>query len=227
MCLCGLAALVSRKVSGLGWEAMAFKHRRGSPGCRDRSRRKEFRQMRSQLTAERSGLAGSIPRPMCGRGSVAGVAGPTSPRFCKASTSRRFTRRIKNGTLAHRLRVAGEERKSQEQEEIKRLRAQVELLSKQQGTEKSPEEPCEPARRGSGLEEGCKMEVVEETRKSWRSKRKACSGSCGISSMDKVFRDRQEVWKEQLKEIEMKRTELLLEHQKNAQAVTKVAELAG
>ena len=49
--------------------------------------------------------------------------------------------------------------KSQEQEEMKRLRAQVELLSKQQGTEKSPEEPGEPARRGSGLEEGCRLEV--------------------------------------------------------------------
>ena len=57
----------------------------------------------------------------------------------------------------------GEEWKSKEQEEIKRLRAQVELLSKQQGTVKSPEEPGEPARRGSGLEEVCKMEFEEET----------------------------------------------------------------
>ena len=43
------------------------------------------------------------------------------------------------------------------------MRAQVVVLSKQQGAGKSPEEPGEPARRGSGLDEGCKMEFDEET----------------------------------------------------------------
>ena len=57
----------------------------------------------------------------------------------------------------------GDDWKSQEQEDIKRLRVQVELLSKQQGMGKSSEEPGELARRGSGLEEGCKMESDEET----------------------------------------------------------------
>ena len=51
-----------------------------------------------------------------------------------------------------------EEWKCQEQEEIKRLRAQVELLRKQQGDRKSPEELGEPARKGGGTEEGCKMD---------------------------------------------------------------------
>ena len=49
-----------------------------------------------------------------------------------------------------------------QQEEIKKLRAQVELLSTQQGAEKSPEESSEPARRRSGLDEGCRLEVEEE-----------------------------------------------------------------
>ena len=40
--------------------------------------------------------------------------------------------------------------------------AQVELLSKQQGAEKSPEESSELARRGSDLDDGCQMEVEEE-----------------------------------------------------------------
>ena len=55
----------------------------------------------------------------------------------------------------------GEDWKSQEQEEVKRLRVQVELLSKQQGQGKSPEEPGEPAKRGSGMEEGCKIKEAD------------------------------------------------------------------
>ena len=105
LCLCGLSSLISGKVFFFGWEAMAFKHRRRSPGCRDRSGRKVFWQMRSQLTAERSGLASSVLRHMCGRGGIAGVVGTTSLRVCKASISWRCMRRIKNGTLDHRPRV--------------------------------------------------------------------------------------------------------------------------
>ena len=58
---------------------------------------------------------------------------------------------------------AGEEWRPQGQkEEIKKLRAQVELLSEQQGAGKSLEEPSELAWRGSDLDEGCWMEVEEE-----------------------------------------------------------------
>ena len=49
-----------------------------------------------------------------------------------------------------------------QEEEIKKLRAQVELLRMQQRVEKGPETQGEPTRRGSGLEEDCKMEVEEE-----------------------------------------------------------------
>ena len=155
---------------------------------------------------------------MCGRGSVAGVAGTTNPWVCKASTSRRFTRRIKNGTWEG---GGGAEWTSQEQEEIKWLRAQVELLSKQQGTGKSPEELGEPARRGSGLEEGCKMDRDEDTdcKKMLEQQKKRLQRQLRdiekFVSMDPVFRDRQkEIWKEVLEEIERTRTELLPEQQK-------------
>ena len=115
----------------------------------------------------------------------------------------------------------GEEWKSQgQQEEIKRLRAQVELLSKQQGMGKSPEEPGEPARRGS-LEDGCKMEFDEETdcKKKLEEQKKSLQRRLRdiekFASMDPVFRDRQkEIWKEELEEIGRKRTALLPEHQK-------------
>ena len=54
----------------------------------------------------------------------------------------------------------GEERKTSDQEEeVKKLRAKVELLSKQQGACEGQETQGEPTRRGSGLEEDCKMEV--------------------------------------------------------------------
>ena len=194
---------------------MAFKHRRRSLGCRGRSGPKEFWQMRSQVTA-RSGFASSVLRHMCGRGGVADVVGTTSLQLYKASTSRRCMRRMKNGTLARRPRVG----EKSGQEEIKRLRAQVEL-PKQQGTGKSPEEPREPARRGSGLEEGCKMEFDEETdcknklEEQKTSRQRQLRDIEKFASKDLVFRERQkEVWDEELEEIERKRTELLPEHQK-------------
>ena len=117
----------------------------------------------------------------------------------------------------------GEEWNSQEQEEIKRLRAQVELLSRQQGARKSPEEPGQPARRGSGLEEGCRMEFEEETetRKSWMSKKKSLQRQVReidkLANMDPVVRNHQkEGWKKELGGIERKRTE-------DAEEVTKAA----
>ena len=56
----------------------------------------------------------------------------------------------------------GEEKRLRDQEEEEELREQVELLRKQQRVEKGPETQGEPTRRGSGLEEYCKMEVEEE-----------------------------------------------------------------
>ena len=90
--------------------------------------------MRSQLTAEGSGLASSVLTPMCGRGGVPGVVGTSSLRACKASTSRRCTRRIKNGTLVHLLR-AGEKngRPQGQQEEIKKHKLGCSVRSKERG----------------------------------------------------------------------------------------------
>ena len=60
--------------------------------------------------------------------------------------------------------MSGGERKRprDQEEEIKKLRAQVEILRKHQRMEKGSETQGEPTRRGSGLEEGCKIEVEEE-----------------------------------------------------------------
>ena len=112
------------------------------------------------------------------------------------------------------LEWVGEEWKSQDQqEEIKRLRAQVELLSKQQGTGKSPEERGEPARRGGGLEEGCRMKFEQETE--YKENMRQLGDIEKFASLDPFCRDRQkEIWKEELEEIERKRTELPPERQK-------------
>ena len=86
---------------------MAVKYKRRSLWFWGLSEQKEFWPMGSRLTAENSGFAISARRPMCGRGGVARVVGTTSPRVCKANTSRRCTRRVEHGTLV-RLRRAGE-----------------------------------------------------------------------------------------------------------------------
>ena len=58
----------------------------------------------------------------------------------------------------------GEEGKfGDQEEELRKLRAQVELLSKQQSVGKGPEMQGEPTRRGSGPEEDCQTVVEEET----------------------------------------------------------------
>ena len=110
--------------------------------------------------------------------------------------------------------VGGEEWKSQDQqEEIKRLCAQVELPSKPQGAGKCLEERGEPARRGSGLEEGCRMEFQQETE--YKENMRQLGDIEKFASLDPVCRDRQkEIWKEELEEIERKRTELPPERQK-------------
>ena len=118
---------------------------------------------------------------------------------------------------------SSEERVSdqEEEEELKRLRANVELLGKQQRWSKGLETHGEPTRRGSGLEEDRKMEVGEGTdcKKKLDERRKHLQRQMRdfekFTDLDPNFRDRQrECWKEELQEIERKRTELLPEHQK-------------
>ena len=71
----------------------------------------------------------------------------------------------------------------------------------------------------------CKKKLDEQTKNLQRQMRELEK----MPNLDPGFRDRQkEIWKEELQEIERKRTELLLEHQKmQREEVTKYAELAG
>ena len=104
--------------------------------------------------------------------------------------------------------------------DIQGLRAQVELLSKPQGV--WPDQDARgPRRRGSGLEEDCKIEVEEETdcKNKLNERKKSLQRQLRdikkFASTDPVFRDRQqEIWKQGLQGIERKGTELLWEHLK-------------
>ena len=123
----------------------------------------------------------------------------------------------------------GEEWKSEEQEEIKRLRAQVELLRKQQGEMKSPEEPGEPARKGGGTEEGCKMDFEGEAdcQKKLEEQRQLREIE-KLPNMSLALRDKQkEAWKEELEEIERRKDRAFAGASENAEEVTKTAKLAG
>ena len=93
-----------------GWEAWLS----NTEGCRDRSGPKEFWQMRSQLTAERSGSASSVPKPMCGRGGRYRRCGNYTPTSLQRMHKQG---RIKNGTLVHLSRtVRGMEASRRDQE---------------------------------------------------------------------------------------------------------------
>ena len=133
----------------------------------------------------------------------------------------RCVRRIKNGTLAHRPRV-GE--KSGSLRSKKRSRGCVRKLS----CSASSQERRRVLRRWANRrEEGVAWKKAvrwnltrrQILRKNWRSKWKSLQRQLRdvekFASMDPFFRDRQkEVWKEELEEIERKRTELLPENQK-------------
>ena len=115
----------------------------------------------------------------------------------------------------------GKEKRLRDQEEEEELRAQVELLRKQQRVEKGPETQGEPTRRGSGLEEYCKMEVEEEIdcKKTLDEQRKSLQKQLRdiekFTDMEPMFWDsHKEKWKGQLQVIARMRTKLLPEHQK-------------
>ena len=164
--LCGLLPH-SRSKFLAEYAAMFSRHKKGILGFRDRSGPKRFWRMPLCLMAGTSGA----PRPLCGPG---GDVSLTSQLVCKKAIF------AKNKGFCSRSSSScgGEERKPSDQEdELKKLRAQVELLSKQLRVGKGPETQGEPTRRGSGLEEDCQIEV-EAARKSWMSKRKAYRVSC-------------------------------------------------
>ena len=99
---------------------------------------------------------------MCGRGGVAGVVGTTSHGSARQAQAGVYAKSREWYSGSSSLSGGEEWIPQGHREEIKKLRAQIELLSKQQGAGKSPEEPSEPARRGSDLDEGCRVEVEEE-----------------------------------------------------------------
>ena len=189
---------------------MVSKHKERSPGLWDRSGPKESWQMPLRLMAEKSGCVSFAQRRMCGPCGAADDVTLTSQQVCRGSTHKQSLRRTKGGLQDHYLRV---ERARGQEEETKKLRAQVELLRKQQRVEKGLEAQGEPTRRGRGLEEDCKMEVDEEVDckkkldEQRRSLQKQPRDIEKFTDVDQMFRDSQkDKWKEQLQEIERKRT---------------------
>ena len=106
-----------------------------------------------QIRAEK--VLVDAPRPMCGPDGVAGDVSLTS-RLVKAIFAKN------KGYSGSSSSSGGEERKLSDQEEDhKKLRAHVELLSMQQRVWMGPETQGEPTRSGSGLEEDCQMEETD------------------------------------------------------------------
>ena len=111
--------------------------------------------MHLRLMAVRNGFVSIVPEPMCGPGGVADDVSLTSQMVCRENTNRLSLRRTEVGIGSSSF-SGGEERKPRDQEEkLKKLRAQVELLTKQQRMEKVLETQGESTRRDSGLEEDC------------------------------------------------------------------------
>ena len=80
---------------------------------------------------ERMDLQAFLRDPMCGPVGVASVASLTSRPVSKECTRRLFLRRTKGGIQNHPPRVVKKESRVFKKKNLKRLRAKVELLSKQ------------------------------------------------------------------------------------------------
>ena len=210
--LCGFLLPHSRSkiLAEYGWRWFPDAEKEG-PGFQDRSGPKRFRRMPLRLMVGRNGYVSFAPRPMCGPGGVAGNVSPTSPPVCRGSTRRPSLRRTKGGIQDHLPRVG---KRGSPVIKKKSSRSCVHKCScsvKQHRGWKGRETQREPTRRGSGLEEDCKMEVEEETdcTKKLDEQKKSLQRQLRViekfTDMDPVLRDRQkERWKE----------ELLPEHQK-------------
>ena len=120
--------------------------------------------MQSRLTAERSGFANSVLKQMCGSGGIAGVAGTISLRVyaknkewysCSSSSS------------------GGEGRPQDQQEEIRKLRAQIELLS---GAGRTGEKRVTRTKSA-----GWRLRRKRRVIRSWMSKERICKGGCETS----------------------------------------------
>ena len=184
--LCVVVAACTFEDSGQEMGGDGFPNaKEGSPGFQDRCARRKCWRTPSQLMGERNGFASSVPRPMSGRGGDADDATLTSLQGCRGSTDKN-----------RRLRVVEKERGPRDQDmDIKKLRAQVEQLQRQQGVDKVQGVQGESTRRESGLEEDWNMEVAEEVdnKKNLDEQRKRLQKQLReiekFSDMDQMFRD--------------------------------------
>ena len=101
LCLCGLAALVSRKVLVMGGDGLQTQNKKSW--------------VSGQVRAER------VLRPACGRGGVAGVVGTHIPSGLQGEHKQATHAKNKEWYSGSSSSSEGEEWKSQGQEEIKRL----------------------------------------------------------------------------------------------------------
>ena len=152
-------------------------------------------------TQKRKSWAIFVPRQVSGRGGDADGATLTSLRGCRGSAA-----------------------------EIQELRVLVEQLRMQQRVEKEQGVQGDTTRRESGLEEDWNMGVDEEVDKKkkldeqWKRLQKQLREIYKFSDMGEMFWDGQkEKWKEELQEIEEKRNQLLPEHPKHSENVSKDA----
>ena len=130
---------------------MVTKHREEACVSRGRSVRRECWQMQLRLMAGRNGYVSSVPKPMCGL-----VVSLTSRLVCKESTRRLSLRRIKGWYLGSFSSSSDERKPGDQEEELKRLRAKVELLSEQERWGKGPERDADEKGKwsGRGLQDG-------------------------------------------------------------------------
>ena len=144
----------------------------------------------------------------------------TSQPVFSASTRRLSLRRTKDGIQDHLPRVVEE-------------RGSLVIKKKSLGScvhKLSCSVSSKEWRRAGRRRESWRGEVEEETdcKKKLDEQKEKPAETVARYDMEPMFRDRQiEKWKEELQEIERKRTELLLEHQRVQKRSRKTAEFAG
>ena len=155
---------------------MTFRHTRRSPGCRSRSGPKDSWQMRSQVMAGRNGLVSSARRRMCGPRGVAG-----SRRVCKPNMSRRYMRRVRSGIQVHRPRVAKKSGSVRSRKKSRGCGPKLSCSASSKETGRVQRSWANRQRKEVARKKDARwtLKGKQTVRRSWISKRKACSGSCG------------------------------------------------
>ena len=157
--------------------------------------------------AGRNGHVSSARRRMCGPGGIAG-----SRRVCKPNMSRRYMPRLRSGIQVHRPRVA---KKSGSVRSRKKSRGCGPKLSCSARSKETGRVQSSWANR-QGKEVARKKDARwtlkgrQTVRRSWISMQRQLRKIEKLPNMSPALRDKQkEAWKEELEEIEKKRTELL------------------